>query len=215
MGSIVLSGFRIFGDYLANPTETVAGQLDGKELAGYKVCGFIFEATIPKEDRGARLLRFANKAKVKGIVSLGMASEKKGLCVESLAFNKICNEKYIPATLNNTPINHKRFYGESLTLDLAPWNIPVFQARCKEEGIPVADVSNDPGGYICNHLMYQVRLAQTAFGELEVIPFAFLHTPCSPPAVRYPEAFTNAGKITMTTVQIIRGLTLFLENAKL
>ncbi len=145
----------------------------------------------------------------------GMASDKKGLCVESVAQNRLFNPKYLSPSLSNTSIYRREPYQERCGMDLDPWNVPAFQEACQRHNIPVMEVSRDAGGFYCNHLMYQMRRAQLRHKLLAKTPFIFLHIPCSSEAVRDPTAFAAAGKIMMRVEDIIVGLRLLLKSAKL
>lgn len=213
MKEIVLSAFGKFGSYLVNPVEVVAKKLHGKTIAGFKVNSIFFEATIPEENRGKKLLAFAQNVNASGIISLGLASDKKGLCVERVAVNRVFNLKYCPAALNNTPVDNHRPYEEKLELDPRPWNVGAFQNSCRSESIPVMEISTDANGFCCNHLMYQVRSAQLVSQDWIRIPFIFVHAPCSLEAISDPEMFAKAGKTTITIDKIIRGLALLLGHS--
>jgi pyroglutamyl-peptidase len=212
MRTIVLSGFRAFGNYPVNPTEVVANQLNGCVLSGFVVRSMTFQSLIPQNDNGAILMEFARCFHAAAIISIGMASEKKGLCIERVAVNRIYNDKYC-AGLNNTPVDGCRGYGEKLEADLSQWNIGSFRHICVSENIPVSEISEDAGGFCCNHLMYQVLAAQTAWQNLYKVPFIFLHVPCCPEAVCDSDSFTKSGKITMTTEKILRGLELLVGHS--
>ena len=214
MKTVILSAFKAFGDYPVNSTEVIAKQLNGEVFSGFKVRSAIFSASIPQNDHGVILRGLVGRFGAIAIVSMGMASEKKGLCVESVATNRIYNEKYCPR-LNGTPVDGHMRYGELREVDLLQWNISAFQRACRSEGIPVTEVSNDAGGFCCNHLMYQVLVAPIVWRGFRNVPFVFLHTPCSPEAVPDRDSFVRAGKITMTTAQITRGLELLLKHSSL
>ena len=213
MKTIVFAGFRTFGDYAANTTAIVANQIDRKTILGFEIHCDLLNARISQENRGRGLLEIAWRLGANGIVAMGMASEKTGLCVESVATNRIYNTKYVPSRMNNKPINKYRTYGEKCTLDLEPWNILAFQKRCRAEGISIMDTSTDAGGFCCNQLMYQVHVDQLR--DPKKMPFIFIHVPCCPEAVRDMTAFIAAGKVAIEANQVIRGLELLLENSSL
>ena len=69
MKTIIVSGFRRFGTYRSNPTETLAGRLHETSLSGYRVIPVVYDANIPKDDRGEKLLALAHQLDASGIIS--------------------------------------------------------------------------------------------------------------------------------------------------
>ena len=214
MKKIVLSAFKAFGSYAVNPTEIIADRFNKGVLSGFDIVSVVFESVIPKGDRGWYLLSLARRVGACGIVSLGIDSGKTGLCIESVATNLIFNEKYCPS-LSGSPVDDARRYKEKIALDLGPWNIGKFRRGCHLEKIPVTDVSENAGGFCCNHLIYQVAAQKIASQYFARIPFAFMHSPCSPESVADPMSFTGSGKVLMSVDDIIRGLEILLEHSLL
>lgn len=204
MKTIIVSGFRRFGAYRCNPTETLVEYLAGETLAGYRVITALFDATIPTDDRGANLLFTAYQFDACAIISLGVDSQKRGLCIEREAKNLVLNAKYCPPELQNTPVDATRPFGEKLELDENPWRLRRFERLCSEESIPV-EISHDAGGFCCNHLAYQVCAAQNR-GILRTMPFVFVHVPCSPESIPDIGAFVRENKTTMTIPTMEAGL---------
>jgi len=215
--TIVLSGFKPFGGYPANTTQIVARNLQGSKLAGFEVQTVVFDATIPDEKkeahRGAMLLYEACARRASGIISLGMASAKTGLCVETRAVNEISNLKYCPLVLEGTAVDNDRPLREGIELDVTAWKLPFFKAACAESLIPVMYESTDAGGFCCNHLAYQTAIARRSFPRWARIPSIFIHTPCSEEAAPHPDAFRAAGKTIMSTDQVIAALEILLRGA--
>jgi len=211
--TIILSAFGRFGIYTANSTEIVARQLNGKNIAGFKVCSVVFPCRIPKgTNRGHKLLRLAERIGARGIVSLGMASDKTGLCIEAVATNLINNQKYCP-DLSGRAINIRDSLGKSVEIDLIPWNIGAFQQSCVEQGVLVMDCSRKAGGFCCEHLMYQLWRAQRV--RQYKTPFIFIHVPCCREAIPDYDAFLKNGKVAMATESIIKGLEILLTSSAL
>jgi len=213
MKTILLSAFKAFGDYPTNPTEIIANQLAGCIFSGFRVSATTFEANIPTENRGKIILEIARDINATAIVSMGMDSSKRGLCVENTAVNRVLNEKYCLRSQNNTPVDTSRPYGERLTIDLSRWDIVSFLRTCRSRKIPVMEISENAGAFCCNHLIYQVCVEQLAWHDQLRVPFIFVHTPCSPEAVPNRNSFAEAGKVTITVAEIMRGLAVLLEHS--
>jgi pyroglutamyl-peptidase len=208
--NIVISAFTPFGAYPANTSQLVAESLGRSGVSGFALTVVIFSATIPREDRGRILVDRALLEGASGIVSLGMASEKKGVCIESCARNAVDNMKYCPPELQKTPVDVHAVYGARLPLDLTPWNIPAFEASCRDEGIAV-EHSTDAGGFCCNHLAWQTQRAVAQSGER--ISYAFIHIPCSPEAISDLAEFETSGKVSMSVERTARAVELLLRHA--
>jgi len=217
--NILLSVFGTFGEYRNNTTELVARRLLGSFLAGYKVHVIKFPATIPATseiNRGIRLFREALRIEASAILSLGMASAKTGLCVEQQARNLNTNAKYCGEALHQ-PVDQNQKLGELLELNLDQWNIGKFIRECRKERVRVMRPSSDAGGFCCNHLAYQARLAQLSRSEWDEIPYIFIHTPCSPEAIAEKDkpAFIAAKKTMMSMDEIVYGLEILVGRARL
>ncbi len=214
MKTVVLSGFRRFGDYLANSTAIVARQLDQKVLGGVRVESIVFSAAIPRINRGKQLVGFARRVDASAIISLGMASDKSGLCVEHVAQNRI-DGKYVPTSMKGARIDVAQPYGHELELDLAPWRFEKLAQSCMTAGVPIMRRSRNAGGFCCNHLMWQLHQAQLGVPAKKRISAIFLHVPCSLASVADLDAFTQAGKVTMEPSEIIKGLALLIKHASI
>lgn len=212
MKTIIISAFMPFGDYLANSSELAVRQLINNTSEDFKIVSIIFPATIPVENRGEKLVGLAHCYNAAGIISLGMASEKKGLCVEHFATNVVSNAKYCPAELQDTPVDKTQNYRSTIAMDLTPWNLEAFFKACSNEQI-FTEYSDNAGGFCCNHLAYQARSA--ILREEQSIPYIFLHIPCCPETVPNQKEFEGSGKETMTVEMISHGLNLLLQNSTL
>ncbi len=213
MKTIILSAFSPFGDYPANTTELVANKLNGKVLSGYRIHAEIFQAMIPRDDRGTYLLETAEHMDASCIICLGMGSEIIGLQTENVAVNRVYSAKYCTVNQNWSRVDIMRPYGELLELDVGVWNIASFKENCAKMGLDASE-SHKPSAFCCNHLMYQLRLAQLRDEAFIEIPWIFIHVPCSPESVPEPsDAFKKSGKITLEVSGVIRGLEILISGA--
>ncbi len=214
MKGILLSAFGQFGSYRANSTELVANRLRGQEIVGFKAHSIVFECIVPENgcDRGQALLDQALGTESSAVICLGMDSEKKGLCLETAARNKI-ESKYCLAHMNGKPIATDLPYDEKITVDTTQWNVDKCIAECRRQNVPVMNVSAEQGGFCCNHLLFQLGMLQR-LGSFR-IPFIFVHFPCSPEAVENHELHRGSGKVLMSIEEMTKGLGILLSNASL
>lgn len=215
MRTVAVSAFGVYGNYPINCSEIIAQRINGTIISGFQIQTVMFQASIPKKNRGRQLLTLSSSLGAAGIISLGMASEMRGLCIEGTAANKVFNEKYVLPRLNNTPIEKRKPYGEKIEINLEPWNLAVFRRACQDKKISLMELSDDAGGFCCNHLMYQVANHQRFRPALAGIPFIFIHIPCSPEVIVNPDAFSKTGKVTMKMDDVVSGLELLLKHSKL
>ena len=214
--NIILSAFKKYGRYHRNSGELVAGELDQTSLSGFVVRQEIFPCTIPLlgENRGLHLFERARTFNASAIVCLGMASGKKGMCIETTAVNAIDNEKYCPE-LSGQPVDSRFAHKRVLNLDLRQWHLDDLLIGREKTESPLIKVSTNPGGFCCNHLIWQLRAAQLEDIECASIPFIFIHIPCSPECVGGNMEFRRQKKATLKVPQIIQGLETILKIATL
>ncbi len=212
--NIILSAFKKYGRYHRNSGELAAAQLDQTTLGKFVVRQEIFPCTIPLvgENRGRHLFERARTFNASAIICLGMASGKKGLCIETRTMNAINNEKYCPE-LSGQPIDSRFAYRRVLDLDLRVWHMDDLLIGRDKTELPPIKVSTNPGGGWCNHLIWQLRAAQLEDIECASIPFIFIHIPCSPECVGGNMEFKRQRKSTLKVSQIIQGLETILRIA--
>jgi pyroglutamyl-peptidase len=143
MKKILITGFGAFLKHSVNPAEQVALALKEE---GYDV------VILPVSYAGAKtsFQKIKNLSQYDCILSLGLASSRKYISLESKAFNEM-NAIH----LDN---DGERKMGETIlegkakelktSIDIAP-----IQKALKEKAIP-SDLSEDPGRYICNEVYY-------------------------------------------------------------
>ena len=212
MKRILISGFGIFGDYRSNLSQTVAENLDGKVICGYEVRSLIFPARISEQNRGEIIFRVADLSRASGIISLGMASDKRGLCLETKTRNLFRNEKYCPRELFGKPIDPTRAIGEELKMGLHPWNVGVFFQKCRIANL-VTEISDDCGGFCCNQLAYQARVLQLDTSAGGETPFIYFHIPCAQEDIPDLELFNEQGKVMSNQKLITDAIEILLTEA--
>lgn len=214
--TLIISAFDgDFGDYLKNTSEIVAGKLHKSLLAGYRIESVVFPCRIPSgsENRGELLSAMAKEHNASAILSLGMSSASTGFWFETRARNELHQEKYHP-NKERVPVDPSRPLDEVLHLNFSPWNFETFKREWESTRICSAELSSDTGGFCCEHLAYQVLVAQLRRVPEERLPYAFVHLPCCPEAVGNPIVFLRIGKILLMTEAAERGLRELLKFAQ-
>jgi len=181
MENILLTGFRKFGDYKVNPTEQFLKNHD--ILGDFYLHSLIFPAhtfNLGAENFGTEVVRTAYAVDALAIISLGLASDVKGLRIESKAVNwsagKYCldfeNEKTF---LRNQSLSHSK------RINLKHWNFEFMFKSFRSLDIKFErEISKNAGNFCCNALMYRTL---SALGSAYKIPYIFLHIPCTKESV--------------------------------
>ena len=181
MKKVFITSFSDFGPYPANSSQQVA-----KCLAGRADPSFSFEfrtetlpANIPHYDRGTQMLEMAFQHRASAIISLGMSSSKKSLCVETKARNVTNHPVYCSPEENGRPVTNAHPSGATLGIDTRPWNLEAFISNCVAARLPRPEISSDAGGYCCNSMMVQVLTAKAQRPHRYWMPYIFAHLPCT------------------------------------
>jgi pyroglutamyl-peptidase len=213
MKTFLIAGFRKFGDYQANSSEQVVTEL---RKTGRLGSSKIVTEILPTEiglDLGYGLFESAIYKRAEAIVIFGMASDKRGLSIETCAANRLGHPKYYPTPGNiGYPIDPNIPFGQRFRMNLCAWKIGRFRVACEDAGVPV-EMSTDAGGFCCNHLMFRLSRLQEIDERYRRIPWVFIHIPCSTRSVPKPRTeFDQAGKMTMEPDEVIQGLEILLRN---
>ena len=168
MKTILITGFKPFGDYKANSSEqyirktSIIGEHDAHTL--------VFNTNV-----------FSNH------LSSGMSSEVRGLRIEKIAYNW-CDGKYCAKSEMRRPLNQNDSAHEQKSNNFEQWDFQSMFDKFKSLNIKFENqISTFPGNYCCNALMYRTLEAMEL--NLLKIPYLFLHIPCSSEAVEGLENF--------------------------
>lgn len=198
MRTVLLTGFEAFGHTPINPAEQVARQLDGTVLNSAKIISKVVPNVFFK------CIEFVIKAIEEVcpevVVMLGEYGGRAMVTVERLAQNMNDSTRY--QLTDNDGVS---FQGQ-LTVPGGPVayysTLPVraMVKAMREDGIP-ADISDAPGTFCCNHLMYGI-LHHIAIDELP-IRAGWIHLPYLPSTAALIE---NLGAPSMSVETSLQGV---------
>lgn len=212
MKRVLVTSFARFGDYLANSSEQCAKALARRRPHGHEVFYETLPADIPRYDRGRQMLDLASDYETDALVCLGMSSKAKGLEIAANAVNRV-DSAYCPADNGQRVI--VGFEQDSLSFELSAWDLESIAMKTHRLGIPTK-VSDDCGGFCCNHLMFQIAHAQWTEPErYSNVQWLFIHLPCTPEAVsplQMPR-FIHDRKETETLDRLVAALTVVIDHA--
>lgn len=165
---ILLTGFQPFGSNAVNPTMLLMDRLAGTEgvvtatlPVEYGASGDAFEALLDQHRPAAALC-------------FGLAYKTDVLLVERIAWNRDQT-----AQADNTGTVRTG----AVIVEGAPpaygcgFPVPLLVRALAGAGVPVS-LSDDAGGYVCNHLYFRARHAVATRGL--GTPVAFIHVPPLP-----------------------------------
>jgi pyroglutamyl-peptidase len=170
---LLLTGFEPFGMLAENPSATIVHELSRRAAArpddypGLRVA--ILPAEFAKAERAICELLETDVPDV--LLALGVAARAQGLRLERTARNQ--DDAALPDNAGElrklTPI----VPGGPDTFE-STLPIQAMQAALEQLGVPVA-ISDDAGGYVCNHVFYTARQVIASRG----LPTrcGFLHVP--------------------------------------
>lgn len=181
MKTALLTGFEAFGSYTANATEVLVRSLDRTTVQNHAIRSLVFPATIfppNSEDYGRQTVTSARELGASAIISLGMASEVKGIRIESRATNWVENSKYCQPGENRRRIDDSLPARMVLMIDLGKWDFSRLFEQLARRVIPFEpQISEDANNYCCNALMFRTLRALKQFRYS--IPYIYLHVSCT------------------------------------
>lgn len=190
MTKVLLTGFERFGNTPINPAESVANALDNTVIAGAEVIARIIPAVFFESIE--EVCTAIETVQPHVVIMMGEYGGRATITVERIAQNYNDSARYQLAD------NHGRaMQGEPTAADgpaayYSSLPIRAMVKAMREAGVP-ADISDAPGTFCCNHLMYGV-LHHIATRGLD-IRAGWIHLPHLPVVAALPE---NLGAPSMS-----------------
>jgi len=179
MQRILLTGFAPFLSHASNPTAALVQGLDGTVYAGVRLYGAVLP--VAYESSAEACFQAMERVRPDGVLMFGLAYREDVVRVERLALNLDDAEAADNQGVvrRNRPIRAGGPLGHwsGLPVDLLVDGL-------NRAGLP-ARPSRDAGGYVCNHLFFQVRQRLAEQGR--AIPAGFIHLPPTPDLIREEE----------------------------
>lgn len=168
MAPLLLTGFQPFGGNAVNPTMLLMDRLAGTPG--------VVTATLPVEygTAGDAFENLLDRHRPAAALCFGLAGNTDVVLVERIAWNRDGTERADNAGVVRTGTviveGAPPAYGCGLP-------VPLLVRALAGAGVPVG-LSDDAGGYVCNHLYFRARHAIETRGWRT--PMAFLHVPPLP-----------------------------------
>ncbi len=210
MAKILLTGFEAYGNTPHNPAEAVALKLDGNLICGSEIVSRIvpnsfFECIKFVENSIAEI-------EPKIIVMLGEYGGRATITVERIAQNLNDSTRYQLADNAGCILQDRLTVPDGPAAYYSTLPIRAMVKAMRGSGIP-SDISDAPGTFCCNHLMYGIL----HLIHLNGLPIraGWIHLPHLPSVAALPE---NLGAPSMSVetsaLGVEIGLRAVLENAQ-
>jgi pyroglutamyl-peptidase len=203
MKKILLTGFEAYGNTPENPAESVARLLDGRRIADSEIASLVvpnnFFECIECVQEAIRTVA------PDVVVMMGEYGGRATITVERIAQNLNDSTRYQLADNRGCELQDMETVPEGPVAYRASLPIRAMVKAMRDAGIP-ADISDAPGTFCCNHLMYGI-LHYVASNALS-IRVGWMHLPHLPQVAALPE---NLGAPSMSVETSASGVEIALR----
>jgi len=169
MRPVLITGFEPFGSDQRNPSQEIAGQLDGRVIGRRRVIGrvlpCVFGASV------TTLKRMVRQERPELVICVGVAGGRRDITPERVAIN--LDDARIPDNAGRQPLD-RPVVGNGPTAYFTTLPIKAIVAGLRERKVP-ASVSPTAGTFVCNHvfygLMHLLRDQRSVRGGFIHVPF--------------------------------------------
>lgn len=209
MKTILLTGFERFGNTPVNPAELVARELDGTTIGQVTIHGRIVPSVFFKCIDSVR--DAIDELHPDAVVMMGEYGGRAMITVERIAHNLNDCTRYQMADNDGCALQDQETAPDGPVAYFTSLPIRAMVKRMRESGIP-ADISDTPGTFCCNHLMYGI-LHHVATAELP-LRVGWIHLPHFPEVAARTENLGAPSMSVETSVAGVRaGIEAILENS--
>jgi pyroglutamyl-peptidase len=205
MNTVLLTGFEPYGNTPINPAERVAHRLDGVEVDNGRIVSRIVPNTFFKCIDSVKAA--IEELKPAAVVMLGEFPGRAMVTVERIAQNLNDGARYGLLDNDGNRLQDDLTAPDGPAAYYSTLPIRAMVKAMREAGIP-ADISDAPGTFCCNHLMYgTLHHAATAGLDIRV---GWIHLPALPAVAARDEnlgmpsmSVENSAKAVQTAIQAL------------
>ncbi|MEK6250221.1 MAG: pyroglutamyl-peptidase I [Planctomycetales bacterium] len=198
MATVLLTGFEAYGHTPINPAESVTKALDGAQLNESRVIGLIVPNVFFESIEVVRAA--IEECRPDIVIMMGEYGGRAMITVERLAQNFNDSTRYQLADNRGRSLQGQLTDPEGPVAYRSTLPLRAMVKAMRAAGVP-ADISDAPGTFCCNHLMYGV-LHHIAMNGLE-IRAGWIHLPHLPVVAALPE---NLGVPSMSVETATQGV---------
>lgn len=208
MAKILLTGFEAYGHTPHNPAESVARALDGKLVQGSQIISRIVPNVFFECIDFVRAAIAELNPDI--VVMMGEYGGRATITVERLAQNLNDSTRYQLADNKGCALQGQLTIPDGPVAYYSSLPIRAMVKAMRESGIP-ADISDAPGTFCCNHLMYGIL--HHIHSKNLPIRAGWIHLPHLPSVAALPENLGAASMSVETSATgVAVGLHAVLEN---
>jgi pyroglutamyl-peptidase len=208
MTTVLLTGFEAFANTPINPAEQVVRTLDGTVLVGSRIVGRVVPNVFFKAIDVVRAAMDEVRPGV--VVMMGEYGGRAVITVERIAHNLNDSTRYRLADNDGCALQDQPTVAGGPAAYYTTLPIRAMVKAMREAGIP-SDISDTPGTFCCNHLMYGI-LHHIATQGLQVRA-GWIHLPYLPSTAAMEK---NLGAPSMSvetsTAGVLTAIRAILEN---
>ncbi len=190
MKRILLTGFEPYGNTPTNPAEQVALRLDGQSEEGFAVSSRILPNTFFKCIEAVK--KAITEIRPESVVMLGEFPGRSMITVERIAQNLNDGARYGLLDNEENRLQDRMTAPDGPAAYYSTLPIRAMVKAMRDQGIP-SDISDAPGTFCCNHLMYGVLHYLAT--ERASVRAGYIHLPALPVVAALPE---NLGMPSMS-----------------
>lgn len=210
MAKILLTGFEAYGHTPHNPAESVARTLDGQLIHGSEIIARI----VP--NNFFECIDFVwdsiDEFTPDTVVMMGEYGGRASITVERIAQNLNDSTRYGLADNKGRSLQGVPTVPDGPAAYYSTLPIRAMVKAMRESGVP-SDISDTPGTFCCNHLMYGILHRISANGLR--IRAGWIHLPFLPSVAALPENLGSPSMSVETSVEGVEiGLRAILENPR-
>ena len=203
MKKVLLTGFDAFGTTSVNPAGSVARKLDGLTINGATIISKIVPAVFFKSIDFVKAAIADIQPDI--VIMLGEYGGRATITVERLANNFNDSTRYQLVDNDGCSVQDRPTIPEGPVGYYTTLPIRAMVKAMREAGIP-ANISDTPGTFVCNHLMYGI-LHHIKTADLN-IRAGWIHLPHLPEVAALE---CNLGAPSMSVETSVAGLTTSIE----
>ena len=208
MTTILLTGFEAFGNTPINPAESVTKALDGTRFSDSKIVGRVVPNVFFECIDVVRASIEELQPEV--VIMMGEYGGRATITVERISQNLNDSTRYQLSDNRGHSLQDEPTVPDGPVAYLSTLPIRAMVRAMREAGVP-SDISDAPGTFCCNHLMYGI-LHYISTSNLK-IRAGWIHLPHLPSVAAMPDNLgTPSMSVETSTLGVEAGVRAAIEN---